>query len=466
MKKKKAYAVTTYVFFFLFFLALCCFNDFSIEENRLFLVLICSFMIIWGLYLYSFLKRNIDLLEPITFITFMYSIFFIFEPMLDILENKTIWFGYRYTAIGPYATLIATIGYIAFYFGYYSNFRVKKFKKVIVKKENNRNKKYAFYGMSTWIVFYLLTVLFLMLSGKSIGYILSGGMSGSGDLLEVRNKLGSLAMFSYCLIASWGLYYIYGRNKLVKIITFILTVFAYYIRGYRFIVIIFILTPVVLYYLTNNKRPKIYQLISCTILLVLLIGSIAVARNNVRYGEKVDSSQITWDSSLEQVKDNFRIYNTYYALVETVPQKKNYLYGQQIFLFTATMFVPRIIWSNKPITSPGLLIIGDAISDYAVKAGTAYPIIGEFYLEFGVIGVLVFMYLYGKLNNYFSSIYIYSKNNIVKILEYTILLLANFQIIIRGYTPSNFYMVVFFILPIFIFNKFIFKKSEEKYEED
>lgn len=290
MKKKKAYAVTTYVFFFLFFLALCCFNDFSIEENRLFLVLICSFMIIWGLYLYSFLKRNIDLLEPITFITFMYSIFFIFEPMLDILENKTIWFGYRYTAIGPYATLIATIGYIAFYFGYYSNFRVKKFKKVIVKKENNRNKKYAFYGMSTWIVFYLLTVLFLMLSGKSIGYILSGGMSGSGDLLEVRNKLGSLAMFSYCLIASWGLYYIYGRNKLVKIITFILTVFAYYIRGYRFIIIIFILTPVVLYYLTNNKRPKIYQLISCTILLVLLIGSIAVARNNVRYGEKVDSS--------------------------------------------------------------------------------------------------------------------------------------------------------------------------------
>ena len=152
--------------------------------------------------------------------------------------------------------------------------------------------------------------------------------------------------------------------------------------------------------------------------------------------------------------------------METIPKNKNYLYGQQIFLFTATMFVPRIVWSNKPITSPGLLIIGDAISDYAVKAGTAYPIIGEFYLEFGVIGVIVFMYLYGKLNNYFSSIYIYSNNNIVKILEYTILLLANFQIIIRGYTPSNFYMVIFFILPIFIFNKFIFKKSEEKNEKD
>lgn len=117
MKKKKVFAVITYVFFLLFFLILYCFNNFSIEEDRLFFVLICSFMIVWGLYLYSFLKRNIDILEPITFVTFMYSIFFIFEPMLDILENKTIWFGYRYTAIGPYATLIAIIGYIAFILG-------------------------------------------------------------------------------------------------------------------------------------------------------------------------------------------------------------------------------------------------------------------------------------------------------------------------------------------------------------
>ena len=89
MKKKKVFAVITYVFFLLFFLILYCFNNFSIEEDRLFFVLICSFMIVWGLYLYSFLKRNIDILEPITFVTFMYSIFFIFEPMLDILENKT-----------------------------------------------------------------------------------------------------------------------------------------------------------------------------------------------------------------------------------------------------------------------------------------------------------------------------------------------------------------------------------------
>ena len=75
MKKKKVFAVITYVFFLLFFLILYCFNNFSIEEDRLFFVLICSFMIVWGLYLYSFLKRNIDILEPITFVTFMYSIF-------------------------------------------------------------------------------------------------------------------------------------------------------------------------------------------------------------------------------------------------------------------------------------------------------------------------------------------------------------------------------------------------------
>lgn len=45
MKKKKVFAVITYVFFLLFFLILYCFNNFSIEED---LTYFCINMFFYG----------------------------------------------------------------------------------------------------------------------------------------------------------------------------------------------------------------------------------------------------------------------------------------------------------------------------------------------------------------------------------------------------------------------------------
>ena len=86
-------------------------------------------------------------------------------------------------------------------------------------------------------------------------------------------------------------------------------------------------------------------------------------------------------------------------------------------------------------------------------SGTAYPIIGEFYIEFGSAGVVIFMFLYGYLNKSWLNRYGLSYSKFDKIM-YSILLLSNFQIVIRGYTPSNFYMVIFFVLPL-LFIKFL-----------
>ena len=57
------------------------------------------------------------------------------------------------------------------------------------------------------------------------------------------------------------------------------------------------------------------------------------------------------------------------------------------------------------------------------------------------------MFLYGYLNKNWLKKYGYSTTKI-DLIMYSILLLSNFQIVIRGYTPSNFYMVIFFVLPI------------------
>ena len=460
-KSRFLLAILVYMSIFFFLLIISLVIDTTYDAKKLFNVCIAAYMIIGICLIIHIGTSGGDFFEPITIISILYMMLFVFEPMIDICENNLKWFGGNYTSFGIKGTWIAVAGYLFFFIGY----RTKRFSfapsshnelRYKVKKETKEvedNAYYAKVAIVFWIACYFLSVLFLLLSGKSLAFILTGGLTGNGDLLESRKMLGALSIFSYCLVGAWMLYFVYGKNKSLKVITFILTVFIYYIRGYRFIIIIFALAPIVFMYLYKQKRPRLVTIIGAIIVMIIFVGFVAAARNSVRYGGGISSDMVNWDAALEQVKDNFRIYKTYYALVGYVPQKTNYLHGQQIFLYTALMFVPRIIWKSKPETSAGLYLIRDAISESAFLSGTAYPIIGEFYIEFGSVGVVIFMFLYGYLNKSWMNKYGLSYSKFDQIM-YSILLLSNFQIVIRGYTPSNFYMVIFFVLPL-LFIKFL-----------
>ena len=460
-KSRFLLAILVYMSIFFFLLIISLVIDTTYDAKKLFNVCIAAYMIIGICLIIHIGTSGGDFFEPITIISILYMMLFVFEPMIDICENNLKWFGGNYTSFGIKGTWIAVAGYLFFFIGY----RTKRFSfapsshnelRYNVKKETKEvedNAYYAKVAIVFWIACYFLSVLFLLLSGKSLAFILTGGLTGNGDLLESRKMLGALSMFSYCLVGAWMLYFVYGKNKSLKVITFILTVFIYYIRGYRFIIIIFALAPIVFMYLYKQKRPRLVTIIGAIIVMIIFVGFVAAARNSVRYGGGISSDMVNWDAALEQVKDNFRIYKTYYALVGYVPQKTNYLHGQQSLLYTALMCVPSIIWKSKPETSAGLYLIRDAISESAFLSGTAYPIIGEFYIEFGSVGVVIFMFLYGYLNKSWMNKYGLSYSKFDQIM-YSILLLSNFQIVIRGYTPSNFYMVIFFVLPL-LFIKFL-----------
>lgn len=80
---------------------------------------------------------------------------------------------------------------------------------MIVKKETKEvedNAYYAKVAIVFWIACYFLSVLFLLLSGKSLAFILTGGLTGNGDLLESRKMLQrkyNKFCFIFILIASY-----------------------------------------------------------------------------------------------------------------------------------------------------------------------------------------------------------------------------------------------------------------------
>ncbi len=173
-------------------------------------------------------------------------------------------------------------------------------------------------------------------------------------------------------------------------------------------------------------------------------------RNEIRSGQGMDLSIVNSGSIVEAldaaVFDNFRIYKTYYGLVKAVPKMTDYLYGGQMLMYTAVMFIPRAIWPDKP-GNPGteaqLLALGQA----AVDGGSAYPGLGEYYYDSGVIGVIVWSGVFGLWLSYMQRRYRYSAESPVDLMVYSTVLGLILQLVIRGYTPSNFWMVVFCMVP-------------------
>ena len=142
-----------------------------------------------------------------------------------------------------------------------------------------------------------------------------------------------------------------------------------------------------------------------------------------------------------------------------VPSRFGYVYGRQIIVGTAIMLIPRILWPGK--LSPGAgeditVIIGSRLKG----TGQAMPNLGEFYYALGIAGIVICMGVYGLWMRRVKRKLLDGSTRPMDMIRFSILLGVNLQIIIRGYTPSNFWYVVFSLLPVWIF-EFVTRSAAE-----
>lgn len=114
------------------------------------------------------------------------------------------------------------------------------------------------------------------------------------------------------------------------------------------------------------------------------------------------------------------------------------------------MMIPRALWRGKPYP-PTHEVATAAMNSVAAKSGMAFPNIGEFYFEFGAIGVVVCMFVFGILCAKLKRM-LEKANNLESMIIYSVTFLSLVQIIGRGYIPSNFYLLIFLNLPMFLLN--------------
>lgn len=439
-------------------------NSLLPRDSWNYIMLTSAYFVVAGTLLVTYMQKGLDIFEPIVLITFLYLMIFCITPILNIVINETLVLGVDVMDGCIKATLIFLVSYFAFYIGYYFLQKRSTYhkNKIIDKPLDDKQKQFICrVSLIMWVVCYTCLLLYIMSSGKNLMYILSIGMTGNGDLNELtETPIGFLAIFGYSLIPTLLYICVYSNNKFLKILLGILTLSSYLISGFRFIIIILLFSPVFYFYLKNNKRPKIITLMILLSITVLMIGVVGFMRDDVRTGAAVDWSELDANLIIDAVKGNFDIYMPFYGLVNAVPSLHDYTFGQQS-LYTVIMFIPRAIWPDKP-TPIMKELIEVSVSDYAVTAGVAWPNLGEFYSEFGIVGSIIGMFIFGKICGWCKTLYQNPNRSDHTLIAYSIVLPACMQLVIRGYSPSNFYLMLFLLLPIIVI-KGLVEKPDIKY---
>lgn len=430
-------------------------------ERQTYLAIIFAYIVIGGCLTHAVCIRNMYFFEPILLISAMYLAVFVFMPIHDILANDTLQFGKYVMGGGVKATVILTVSYFALYIGYSyklkirndrSNFKIIKFLEI----PDNKIKIVEFVSTIIWIVSIVLYIIYIVTTrGLSLRYILTAGLSGEYNAeLTMSSPLAFLNKFGNSLAVPFLYIWIFSDNKAKKIFILVFTLIIYFVNGSRYIMIIFLAGPLVYHYIKKKKSPSIFTVSLLLCILLITCAFIAVVRVGVRAGNSFDFSSFTLDDLFNPFYSNFTLYKTFYGVVEVFPKEYPYQLGRGMIFGTLILMIPRAIWHGKP---------QEAIVDYikwginvrASESGLAYNNIGEYYVEFGIIGCIFFMLLFGVVCRRMKDWYNSENRTTTSLVLYSVTYPLIFALINAGWTPANFYTVLFTVLPWFIVNQFL-----------
>ena len=409
------------------------------------------------------MRRPISLFEPYTMVTLVYVLVYHVAPVFQFSAGNTARYGVDAMPQTVEAVVLVIVGHFFFTLAYGFVGR-KKAEGVLssMYREPMDKRRLAKIAYIVFAVCYALAVYYQIGRGFSLTYIMSGGLTGEQSGTVSESSLMFLSYFMYACVGAWAVAFAYGQNRAAKITTFVMLFAIVFFSGTRAAILVPILVPIVIHYIQKGKAPSLASLGIAAGLLVLLFAVMQVARGGVAAGTGLDIGGSTLDDLFGPFYAEIDDFKVFYSILGVVPERHGFLCGSQMILYSLVLLVPRAIWTGKPM--PQVYdIVNVTYGNQAVLNGVAYPNLGEYYVEFGVIGIIVCMFVLGLLCRYARNLYVKRQGLSLSLVFYSLIYGALFQIIIRGYMPQNFTMMLFLLTPVALI-AYINKRSSRTLE--
>ena len=415
---------------------------------KYFVVLVSYFLMV-GIWISYICKFGFYIFEPTTMVVGLTILTFSIEPMISMITGDTLLAGFNVYDGCFKATLIYILALTTFLFVYYNRF--------LISKKYNRNYSNVWNGYydrseKITMIAYIVTVIGIIVSlvdlikqGFSLQYILSLGSGGAFDAKE--ESIGVFINLRYMMLPGFLYLDLYSNKKITNNVLRAIAIVCMFMRNKRWIIVLIILSPITLYYIRNKKKPSSKIMLATALFMAVLIGAMQYMRGISTSIVSVDWSSFNLLSIWKAFSGNLDLYKTLYAAVVYFPEQHFYTLGQQLIYLTLVTCIPRAIWPNKPIS-----IIDSQLKPYfmgngAVRGAWAYAQLTEFYIEFGILGVVICMCIFAVFCKFLKRCTFYPRN------VHDLVMAATFypmlmQLVIRGYMPINFWAMFFMLVPI------------------
>ena len=322
--------------------------------------------------------------------------------------------------------------------------------------EKKDTQKYIIkYGCYVYLVSMALSLFYYSLTGRGIWFMLTLGQGSERRVGRAGPGIYFLMQFIRSAIPGIMLLIAFSKQSqiLVYLGAYILSCVCIS-TGSRNLAICVVLSFSVYYYLKQSKRPAITTILIAIAILLAFVVFIGLFRRAIKSGADIDVSTVKGDSAFRAFMYNVEIFYPFFTLVGYMWNGSVSCHWGLGILNIFIQFIPRALWKSKPATL-GLTAFEAMYGDS--MGGAAYPNIGEFYYEFGMIGAIVGMAAFG-----FFSQEIYRRTLTIKnklsMIEYAMFFGYLMQFICRGHFASWAIDFVFMYGPIWLLKKKLWRQ--------
>lgn len=404
------------------------------------------------------IKSSVDnLVQPLHIVFFFYLCIFFIAPLWLVTSGKADNHGYNVMGGCVYGTFLAVLAFASFLVGY--NYKKKHrdyvytpFQDTLSQATRIKVLKYSYIALGLLIAVNLLQ---LILIGYNLTFLLTMGGEGLANVVGIPDNLRFLFNLAYLTLVPWLFVMAYSKKKWTLILSTYLLIVIFFAYGWRFIIYIVAIAGAVVYYKTRNKKPKILHILVLGLILFAYSVVGGMLRGAMRSGESAQLNRVEKNDMLYTIESNFDIYKTYYGAVDTYPEKHDFYYGKAIVWSSIAMWIPRFIWPDKPWSTEWPTIeafnIGSG-GDSVIKYAMSSPNLTEYYIDFGIFGIIGFSFLLGYISS--RMLKYYYKNSLYDVIKYAIFCGYLIQIINRGYMAQQFTLAFFLFGPLLFYRKY------------
>lgn len=460
------------IFYGLFFLAIIYYATgfFTVEKSSReywnYTYLFLSFIAVIILIMNKVLRKDYYFFEPFTIASALYVMIFIAQPMSDIRSGEFFSHGTDVMDGCIKATLIFLFSYISFYIGY----SVPDGKHVLKQVESTGtervklNKYKEMYDanlrtvcLAFWTIGFVFAVMYYIFSGRDPLTSLTLGLFGSSEdtgisLRNIDSSVKFLMKLAFIMIIPWIYIMHFDKNKLLKIIISALMFMHFIAMGSRYVLVVCAVSVFALPYLSEKKRVSFNKIAVIFSFMLVVAGIIGYTRTGI--GRELDFSAFGSKDIFAVFDSDFTIYRAFYGMVENIPHSFPYQLGKGLIVYSLVSVVPSSIFPYKRNFDNVYQIVEASVSSKAAIKGIAYPNLGQYYAEFGIIGCFILMFIFGLILRKLKRLYEGRKYNLHSLILYSVIFPFLMQIIVRGDFAQQIHGLLGLTIPYFFIKLF------------